>query len=369
VVEIKDYRSAKAWAEDKPREVQVAFAARCALRALPTIATEQQPIRSEIALPIMRALLTSGWASQRPAPSAQDISVHRATHSAAHAVARHAASSATRSASAAVASAATVAAAGRASAAARAFSAAIRSVNSDAAMPFVLAASKDASDLDAEESASLIFSYRLWREGLIPEAAKSGLDALSSFWRKDQATWSFWQRWYEAMLEGHPLDWDLQREVALIPDEDWKKGPKHIARLIEEIEARFALKARIRELEDELSRASKDRFGIGGNDPPEAIENTPSIAKEFTIIWAPLQDLKSEVESSAPEPSRTARFLTLLAEALRQGLRWCASKADLMVDQSIKWAVPAIGTGYLAVNPDKLAAVIEAGKRWLSMIP
>jgi hypothetical protein len=30
------------------------------------------------------------------------------------------------------------------------------------------------------------------------------------------------------MLEGRPLDWDLQREVALIPDEDWEKGPEHI---------------------------------------------------------------------------------------------------------------------------------------------
>jgi len=49
--------------------------------------------------------------------------------------------------------------------------------------------------------------------------------------------WQFWRDWYQGFLDGKPLDWDLQREVALIPDKDWDKGPEHIAQKIEDIKA------------------------------------------------------------------------------------------------------------------------------------
>ncbi len=38
---------------------------------------------------------------------------------------------------------------------------------------------------------------------------------------------TFWREWYQGFLDGKPLDWKLQRRVALIPDEDWDKGPAH----------------------------------------------------------------------------------------------------------------------------------------------
>lgn len=49
----------------------------------------------------------------------------------------------------------------------------------------------------------------------------------------------YWSDWLKGLLRGAPLDWNLQREVALIPDADWEKGPAHIADKIEEIKARF----------------------------------------------------------------------------------------------------------------------------------
>lgn len=228
----------------------------------------------------------------------------------------------------------------------------------------------DELNLEAREAAQgqqRVAWEPLWRLRLENNAASRVL-SLVTFYSARPSVWDFWKRWYNGLLDGQPLDWDLQREVALIPDDDWDKGAEHIARLIAEIEARFALKARIRELEDELARASGDRLGIGGNNPSEAIEDAPSVAKELAIIWAPLQDLKSEVERDTPNLSSLARLLTLLSDALRHGLGWCASKADLIVDTSIKWAIPWTG-GYLALNPDKLAAVIEAGKRWVSTLP
>lgn len=54
--------------------------------------------------------------------------------------------------------------------------------------------------------------------------------------------WSFWRDWYQGFLDGKPINWDLQREVAMIPDADWDKGPEHIAEKIAEIQADFLVK-------------------------------------------------------------------------------------------------------------------------------
>ncbi|WP_248409386.1 hypothetical protein [Aliiroseovarius sp. S2029] len=51
--------------------------------------------------------------------------------------------------------------------------------------------------------------------------------------------WRFWRDWLQGFLDGKPLDWELQRRVAEIPDADWEKGPEHIAEKIEEIRNEF----------------------------------------------------------------------------------------------------------------------------------
>ncbi len=180
--------------------------------------------------------------------------------------------------------------------------------------------------------------------------------------------WAFWADWYQGMLTGRPMDWALQREVALIPPEDWDKGPEHIAGKIEGIRRRFELEARIRELEDALLVASQTRHGIGGNLPPEPLETGQRVAKELTFIWAPLQDLKEDVQSETPDKAKIKRILDVLGDALAKGTQWCAAKADLIVDTSIKWAIPVGGSGYLAMNPNKLSAVIEALKNLLPFL-
>lgn len=52
---------------------------------------------------------------------------------------------------------------------------------------------------------------------------------------------SFWHRWWRGAVSGQWLDWNLQRDVALIPDEIWQQGPKAVMAAIAEIEARHAL--------------------------------------------------------------------------------------------------------------------------------
>ncbi len=78
----------------------------------------------------------------------------------------------------------------------------------------------------------------LW-EGSEPEGfVQQNIEDLDNFFDQDPATWSFWKRWYHSFLDGRSHDWELYREVALIPNEDWDQGAQHVARIISQIEAR-----------------------------------------------------------------------------------------------------------------------------------
>ncbi|MEP2781622.1 MAG: hypothetical protein ABJO67_00675 [Pseudoruegeria sp.] len=60
------------------------------------------------------------------------------------------------------------------------------------------------------------------------------------FANPDTEIWSFWARWYQGMWDGKPLDWELQRRVALIDDAVWKVGPEAVAEEIARIEREMA---------------------------------------------------------------------------------------------------------------------------------
>ncbi|MBL4558652.1 MAG: hypothetical protein JKP98_21050 [Rhodobacteraceae bacterium] len=60
MVEIRDTGSAEAWLEGKPSAVQVAFAARAALRALPMVLRARNKASDHISLSAARATLIAG---------------------------------------------------------------------------------------------------------------------------------------------------------------------------------------------------------------------------------------------------------------------------------------------------------------------
>jgi len=57
--------------------------------------------------------------------------------------------------------------------------------------------------------------------------------------RVRQEPWLFWRDWYQGFLDGKPLDWELQRRVALIDDPIWEAGPEAVAKQIEHIQAQM----------------------------------------------------------------------------------------------------------------------------------
>lgn len=225
----------------------------------------------------------------------------------------------------------------------------------------------DVSSAQTLDTCGMLFSTELNDPATLSESIIRTENAFVDMLQTKEKTWSFWLEWYQGFLDGNPLNWELLRRVALIDDSSWAAGPEAVAREIEKLRAQFDLEQRIDELETELRLSSIDRHGVGGNMPPEPLEEAP-FARELIIIWQPVEVLKDEVSKNDPDPKRLQLAIEALATALNRGLAWCLKKGDLIVDTTIKWAVPAGGTGYLALNPEKLEAVIEAAKKLLGVL-
>lgn len=60
---------------------------------------------------------------------------------------------------------------------------------------------------------------------------------MRAIWATNPEPWHFWLRWWEGVLTGQQIPWEVQRDIALIPDADWAKGEAHVAAMIAGIEA------------------------------------------------------------------------------------------------------------------------------------
>lgn len=226
----------------------------------------------------------------------------------------------------------------------------------------------DLRHLKAGCSRTDVFHKPLWNDPREAEAStKVWLYQWETFWAREANKWVFWRDWYQGLLDGEPLDWELQRRIAIIDDAIWAAGPEAVSLEIDFVRAKLDLENGIAELEADLRRVKVNRFGIGGNSPPESFDDLP-IAEELVIVSKPLKDLKDEVEKTNPDPAILQRTFEALVVALNKGVGWCLRKGDLIVDTGIKWAIPAAGTGYLALKPEKLEAVIEALKKLLALL-
>lgn len=218
----------------------------------------------------------------------------------------------------------------------------------------------------ADQRVESLRNEKLWRG--LPSQDQTDAAAFFENWHEWAGrNGAFWREWYQGFLDGKPLDWELQSRVALIDNAIWEAGPKAVADEIEKIRAKFYLEKCIDELEIELRSATPNRYGIGGNMPPEHIDDAP-IGQELFFVLRPLNDLKDEIAKDNSDPTRIEKIIKALVNALKTGIAWCLRKADLIVDTAIKWAIPAGGTGYFALNPEKLEYVIEAAKKLLEVL-
>jgi hypothetical protein len=273
----------------------IAFAARCALRALPSAGNRESRTSGHIALPALRAILTTGVAAVKPGaevtaaaavifkPSEEHVSgdyhsgdfegtefVRAATDSAAAADAYRGAIGAFGSAVRAIAYTSRIVS----------YEHEVSNIDADedtedtilpegftdavadeASEAIEAAASYDAAILVDNAAPELAFNRRLWGNVGIPPWFEPARESLIDAWTSEPAVWGFWARWYQGMLDGEPLDWDLQRAVALIDDAVWTAGPEAVAERIRDIEAEFIVE-RLPQAEEMVFDAGSGTFEV-----------------------------------------------------------------------------------------------------------
>lgn len=153
--------------------------------------------------------------------------------------------------------------------------------------------------------------------------------------------WDFWIRWWDGVLSSQQINWDLQRAVALIPDNDWPKGPTHIARIIARLEEQFDLRiqiadlaAKLREVESQaMAQSASDRLR-GHNHPPELIGAQVAVRQEVALAVIALDEAEAEVAKTEPDPSVLKRVGLKLLNAAKAVAAYCVGLADIAAKKS-----------------------------------
>lgn len=210
----------------------------------------------------------------------------------------------------------------------------------------------------------------LWGSEGHPASIVENYSNLEEFFDSDPSVWGFWSRWFWAIHDGKPLPWELSRLIALaLSDHDWQSGAEHVAQEIKKVEALFSVQQSLSDLTNDRAAAiAENRHGIGGNNPPLEFELPAAVQRSHTIIWAAVDEIAQQAEAEVPDKSLVLAALEKLDAALGTCIVWAGQKADLAVDTTIKWGIPAAG-GYFVLNPSKFQALIEAAKNWIAILP
>ncbi|GEM_PF-5257956 len=105
--------------------------------------------------------------------------------------------------------------------------------------------------------------------------------------------WSFWMDWYDGALNGEPLDWDMQGEVALIDPDIWDGDPAALMIEINAIRLKYAA-ADVRN--GEVLRYNSKSSQIEADVITEVSEDLSAEAKERLL------DLAEELEEALAGP-------------------------------------------------------------------
>ncbi|UWS02941.1 hypothetical protein K4K94_11500 [Phaeobacter inhibens] len=151
--------------------------------------------------------------------------------------------------------------------------------------------------------------------------------------------WEFWRDWYQGFLDGNPLDWGLQRRVALIDDATWARGPEAVAAEIERIRSRYELEQEIANLKEQLTAVQNTPAAalIGDNGGPP-LEDAPARAfqTDLALIWKQIEELEEEIAKPSPSPSLLEKIAKALWEISLRMAAYCGSVADGMIREGTK---------------------------------
>lgn len=194
----------------------------------------------------------------------------------------------------------------------------------------------------------------------------------------------FWRKWYQGFLDGTPLDWGLQKEIALIADVDWEKGPEWIAGLIEEIRKKYDRKPldpeQIKEqagrlivqpettalvttsVADQIDEAIEQYFAEAKvNQLPEALEPLHRLPPLLRAIAeaSKTDERVAELEAQIEEMVATVAALTSALEKAK-GKSLGKLAAETAVTTSVKIVTTAFWGG-LAAGVNHVFGIVDVG--------
>lgn len=214
----------------------------------------------------------------------------------------------------------------------------------------------------------------LWSSG--PPDWFNAADAETrKIWAADVApeSWAFWTKWWDAAIAGKPLHWELQREVALIPDAVWQEGPEAVAKAIAEIEARFGLLAEVATLRGKLQEfeaATALQAFIAHrahNHPPELLEPEVAVQTQISVMVRALLEAEEDLAKPNPSPALLKRVAGVLVTGAKAIALYCGSLADTALQKGaeeigtsgVKWAL-GLGGVSLALQLEPIQQVAKA---------
>ncbi|MCE8508147.1 hypothetical protein KBY28_06770 [Ruegeria pomeroyi] len=190
---------------------------------------------------------------------------------------------------------------------------------------------------------------------------------------------SFWHSWYQGFLDGKPLDWELQRRVALIDDAIWEAGPEAVAQEIARIERLFELEREIAALKDMLPPRSalSSTSLIGDNGGPPLDDGVQrAVRGDFVLVWDQIEDLEAEIAKPEPSPGRLKAIAKTLWEVSLRIAAYCGGKIDLALTEAskeagkaaVKWGA-RVGAASLAAQNEGIQQVFKAIWAFVKTLP
>jgi hypothetical protein len=367
--EITHTKRLQIWLSSRSRADAIAIAARGAMRSLPVFGRAMDrpwADRADLtAMPLLRVFLTSGVARQFP------IAVTKSAATDASNAAVYSADSASNAAAEYAARAAVYLGqvvnddpAMNAVRVVEAVDVALASMNS-----IFYQIQNDAKNLAVRDDP---FAFPLWSESYSPDWFLNTDRQTRAIWAKDPpGTWNFWIRWWDGVLTGKQLDWELQKAIVLgVSNDDWAKDPAHIAGVIAGIEERFELRRQIAELQRQLSDVSQNAVTTvasgaqrSHNNPPELIEPPAEIVRELPKVLSALQEADTELRRPKPRPAILRKVGRVLLAAAARVAAYCGTLADVALKEGAK----TVGTAgmklvlvFLAASTPTIQSIGEA---------
>lgn len=180
--------------------------------------------------------------------------------------------------------------------------------------------------------------------------------------------WAFWRAWHEEALRGRPLPWELQAEIARLPQDIWDAGPSVIATHIARIFARVELTRRIKELQLILdAQAGPDESG-----DEEANASATAGFAAARLIAGPLEEILAQATSPQPQPFLIKKGCAKLETVLAASGKWLGRAVEGDIKDTVRLIGKSGGVAtatWIDQHAAQMRAVVKAAHEWRNRLP